>query len=244
MKTIAIIPARYQSSRFPGKPLIKILNKPMIIWVIEIVEIVLGKDNVFVATDDKRIFDTVKKYEYNALMTSDCKTGTDRVAEASKQVNADIVVNVQGDEPLLNPEDIEKVIETKKIFFNEVINGMSKYKNGVNNKNVVKVVADSQNCLLYMSRSIIPCYKDLKNKPKFYWKQSGLYAFNKSELNSFENYNKKGFLENIEDVEILRFVELGIPVKMVEIVGSEHAVDIPEDVQIVEKHIRECFKKQ
>ena len=103
MKIIGVIPARFQSSRFPGKPLLDLNGTPMIVRVANIVEKALGKKNTYIATDDKRIKETVESYGYKAIMTSvDCITGTDRVYDFSKQINADIYINVQGDEPLLN----------------------------------------------------------------------------------------------------------------------------------------------
>ena len=115
MKTIVIIPARYKSSRFPGKPLIRLLGKPMILWVADLCSTAIGKKNVFIATDDNEISNTITNEGYQAIMTSkDCLTGTDRLAEAAKKINADIYVNVQGDEPLVNPKDIQNIIEEKK----------------------------------------------------------------------------------------------------------------------------------
>ena len=124
MKTIIVIPARYGSSRYAGKPLIKLLNKPMIQWVAELSARVVGKENVYIATDDNRIQKTVTQLGYNVVMTSEtCLTGTDRLAEVAKKIEADIYINVQGDEPLVKPTDIQKVIDFKKKYPNEVING-------------------------------------------------------------------------------------------------------------------------
>ena len=115
MNTIIVIPARYRSSRFPGKPLIKLLNKPMIQWVAELSSRVVGKEKVYVATEDVKIQDAVLKMGYKVFMTSkNCLTGTDRLAEVAKKIKADIYVNVQGDEPLVNPKDIKRVINLKK----------------------------------------------------------------------------------------------------------------------------------
>ncbi len=115
IKTAIIIPARFKSSRLPGKPLKKILGKEMILWVAKTSEKVVGKKNVFIATDDERIKKVVVKNNYNCIMTSSaCLTGTDRVAEASKKINADIYINVQGDEPLIKTNDIKKIINLKK----------------------------------------------------------------------------------------------------------------------------------
>ena len=115
IKTVIIIPARFKSSRLPGKPLKKILGKEMILWVAKKSEKVAGKKNVFIATDDERIKKVVVKNSYNCIMTSSkCLTGTDRVAEASRKIYADIYINVQGDEPLIKTNDIKKIIDLKK----------------------------------------------------------------------------------------------------------------------------------
>ena len=127
MKTVIIIPARYKSTRFPGKPLTPILGKPMILWVVELCAEVLPAEFVYVATEDFQIKEIVEKAGFNVVMTSNkCLTGTDRTAEAATQIEADIYVNVQGDEPLLNPADILKIIEAKTMYPNEVINGYCK----------------------------------------------------------------------------------------------------------------------
>ena len=124
IRSCVVIPARYKSTRFPGKPLVKLLGKPMIIWVAELSAKAVGKSNVYIATDDKRIKAEVNKYNFKVVMTSSkALTGTDRVAEASYKIKADIYVNVQGDEPLVNPNDILKIINTKIKNINSVING-------------------------------------------------------------------------------------------------------------------------
>ena len=122
MKTLLVIPARIKSSRFPGKPLAKINNKEMIIWVAETCRNVIGNSNVIIATDDVKIKKVVNDYGFKAIMTSKtCSTGTDRVAEVSKKIKADIYINVQGDEPIIKGSDIKKVISAKVRFPNHVI---------------------------------------------------------------------------------------------------------------------------
>ena len=142
MKACVIIPARYKSSRFPGKPLVKLNGKEMILWVAEICSKALGISNVFVATDDNRIVETCSKNGFNTILTdSDLLTGTDRVAQASKNLDYDIFVNVQGDEPLIEPLDILRAIDLKKKYPESVINSycpINKFDN-VDNKNIPKV---------------------------------------------------------------------------------------------------------
>lgn len=226
-----IIPARYKSTRFPGKSLIDINGKPMIIRVVEIACKAVGKENVFVATDDERISDVIEDYGYNYIMTTDCPSGTDRVAQASRLIEADIVLNVQGDEPLLNPNDIERVIEHKKKHMDSVINCMSKIDSEeANNVNTIKVVTNFNNDLIYMSRSPIPATKvGLSDNT---YKQVCIYAFTKEQLEKFYKM-KKTLLELDEDIDILRFLEMGINVKMIETFGTTQAVDMPDDVDKV-----------
>ena len=230
-----IIPARYQSSRFPGKPLIPILGKPMIVRVWERCIKVLPPDNVYVATDDDRIFNCCKDRGINVLMTSEnCLTGTDRVFEASKMVEADIIINVQGDEPLICEQDIQTVIDMAKEHPKSVINAMCQIKDerDFRSSTVPKVVARPDGRLLYMSRAAIPTDKVFGfHQAK---KQVCIYAFPLKALSDFANVGSKTPLEAIEDIEILRFLELGFEVMMVEVSVSSVAVDIPDDLKRVE----------
>src|SRR5690554_4178492 len=124
MKTVVLIPARFQSSRYPGKPLVPLLGKPMILWVAELASKALGREQVYVATDDLRSMNVVKNAGFNAVLTgTDALTGTDRLADAALQVDADIYINVQGDEPLVEPVDILKVRDKKLANMDVIING-------------------------------------------------------------------------------------------------------------------------
>ena len=239
MKIVGVIPARYKSSRFPGKPLIRLNGIPMIIRVARIVEMALGKENTYVATDDQQIKNLVEDYGYNAVMTSEnCLTGTDRVYDFSLKIDADIYINVQGDEPLLDYRDIIKFVEVKKNNFNFVINGMCRFSNNENpsNINIPKVITNKDNVLIYMSRLPIPGSKDanLKDK-KIYKKQVCIYAFNRFELEQFGLQTEKSEFEKFEDIEILRFFDLNIPIKMIETNKSSLAIDVIEDVIKVEQ---------
>lgn len=243
MKKVIIIPARYQSSRFPGKPLRKILGKEMIIWVAEKCEKALGKKLVYVATDDERIHSKVKKFGFQTISTSkDCLTGTDRVAEASELLNADIYINVQGDEPLIEPEDIKKVIDEKSKYPDHVICGYKEVLRNENplNKNIPKVVLNENNELIYISRSLVPGSKNenLPNKNN-YFKQVCIYAFNKKELRKFYLFGRKSVIEQSEDIEILRFFELNIKVKMVKTISKSLAIDHEDDIKKVENFLKQ-----
>jgi len=237
MNVAAIIPARYKSSRFPGKPLVPLLGKPMIIHVAEIVAAAVGKKDTYVATDSEIIAGTVEKGGYQVIMTGeDALTGTDRVWQASKKIDADIFLNVQGDEPLLDPDDIRLIVSEKKKRMNCVINGIHKIEGQEDPKsnNIPKVVVNEQNYLVYMSRSLIPGCKSDRCKPGNYFKQVSMYAFTREQLDKFGNFGRKSYLEECEDIEILRFLDLAIPVYMVETDGFSLAVDVPEDVAVVE----------
>ncbi|MDA1354048.1 MAG: 3-deoxy-manno-octulosonate cytidylyltransferase [bacterium] len=231
-----LIPARYKSSRYPGKPLADIAGTPLVIRVCKIAEQVLGKAAIAVATDDVRIQSVVEDAGYTAIMTPDtCLTGTDRLYHASLQLDSDIIINIQGDEPLVHPDDIRKIITAKLEHPNEVVCGMAKIgaDEDPHSVNLPKVITNEKNELIYMSRLAIPGHKEANNKPNFYMKQVSIYGFNKSELKAFENMGRKSKIEHHEDIEILRFFELGIPIKMVEVFHKSHAVDVPGDVEVV-----------
>lgn len=240
MKVLGIIPARFESSRFPGKPLALILDKPLIIYVCEIAEKALGKDQVVVATDDKRIASVVESYGYQYCITSTKHlTGTDRLVEVSESTHADIYLNIQGDEPLINPDDILKVVKAKLDFPSFVINGMTIIADSEDPQsvNIPKVVVDSNDKLLYMSRALIPGSKK-PGKGLSFFKQVCIYAFNKAELQIIKANPNKTRLEASEDIEILRFLELGSSIKMVKLSAGSLAVDIPSDILNVENELR------
>jgi 3-deoxy-manno-octulosonate cytidylyltransferase (CMP-KDO synthetase) len=218
MKVSGIIPARYKSSRFPGKPLVKIAGKPLVLHVAEKAAAALGKENIFIATEDERIEKEVMNAGYNAVMTSD---------------------NIQGDEPMVDPQDIINVMKAKQQFQDAVINGMCLLNENENaeNINIPKVVVNSRNDLIYMSRLAVPGIKSGNLKPR-YLKQVCIYAFNFDELKQFGSMKNKAEFEMFEDIEILRFLELGIPVKMVFTSGNTLAVDVPDDVSKVEAALK------
>ena len=245
MKVSIIIPARYGSSRYEGKPLVKILGREMILRVADICAKVVKKNNLFIATDDKRISQKVDENGYNFIMTSKkCLTGTDRVAETSKKIKSDIYINVQGDEPTIKPNDIRKIISAKIKFPNHVICGYDKIHKFENpfSLNLPKVVLNEKSELVYISRLAIPGSKK-KFLKKDYLKQVCIYAFNRNELKKFYSRNKKGKLEKIEDIEILRFFEDNIKIKMIRLNSDSVAVDEKKDVKKAEKIIKKLLKK-
>lgn len=237
MRSVIVIPARYASNRYPGKPLIKLLAKPMILWVAELSAKAVSAANVYVATEDQRIADVVAEAGFNAVMTSkDALTGTDRLAECAEQVPADIYINVQGDEPLVDPADISRVLKAKRQHMDQIINGYAWVSDieDPTSVNLPKVITTENDQLVYMSRAALPGYKDPSNAPKRYKKQVCIYAFTVQELKAFRKFGRKSELEWSEDIEILRFLELGIPIKMIETKPGSLAVDVPEDVARVE----------
>ncbi len=215
---------------------------PLIVRVCRRVASALGPENTYVATDDDRIRDVVIKAGYQCVMTSsDAMTGTDRVYEASQQIEADIFVNVQGDEPLIDPNDIHRVVQAKKDNPDVVINAMCKIsvEEDPFSAKLPKPVVDRQNRLLYMSRAMVPASKDLTERLDGieYYKQVCIYAFDRSELELFGSVVQKTELESSEDIEILRFLELGQTVQMLETSNVSVAVDFPEDVATAERLI-------
>ena len=240
-RTVIIIPARYGSSRYRGKPLVKILGRELVLRVADVCKKTVGRSSVYIATDSKKIANVVEKSNYKAIFTSrNCLTGTDRVAEATKKINAKTYINVQGDEPLVNPRDIKAIINAKKKFPNYVICGYDKIHKLQDPKslNLPKVVVNSKKELIYISRSLIPgSKKTIKNKR--YFKQVCIYAFNKSELKKFYSLKKKSEIEEMEDIEILRFFDLGIKIKMIKLNSNSVAVDELADVKKAEKIIKQ-----
>jgi len=245
MRSVIVIPARYKSSRFPGKPLAHILGKPMILWVAELAAKALGREHVYIATDDQRIVDVVENAGFQAVITrEDAQTGTDRLAEAAEQIEADIYINVQGDEPILDPDDILHIRDVKVKNMDYVINGIcdiSKDEDAAS-VNIPKVITTENNIMVYMSRVALPGFKEKENAPNVYRKQVCIYAFTAEELRKFKSFGRKSILENAEDIEILRFLELNTPVMMVETTEGSLAVDVPSDIEKVENALNKLSK--
>lgn len=236
---VVIIPARFQSSRLPGKPLVDICGLPMVVRTYQQCIKACPKDKVYVATDDNRIRETCASYGIQVLMTSsNCLTGTDRVAECAKQLDADVFLNVQGDEPVFNPEDLRVLLDAIHKFPGEVLNGYCPIDDEVmlRSGNVPKVVFRPDGGLLYMSRAAIPSTKDLEFKQA--WRQVCAYSFPRDALKEFAKVDCKTPLESLEDIEILRFLELGWSVRMLQMSNISIAVDIPEDIHRVEKALK------
>jgi 3-deoxy-manno-octulosonate cytidylyltransferase (CMP-KDO synthetase) len=245
VKTVAVIPARFASSRFPGKPLVPLLGKPMVLWVAELSAVALGRESVHVATEDERIAEVVRAAGFSAVMTSrDALTGTDRLAEFAEQVEADCYINVQGDEPVLEPQDIRRIADAKVRHPDRVINGWCWIgpEEDAASVNIPKVVATENGAMIYMSRRPLPGYKDTALAPPQMKKQVCIYAFDRPQLRAFRQFGRKTETERCEDIEILRFLDLGIPVQMVETSGGSLAVDVPEDIGPVERALKRIHR--
>jgi len=234
MKIIGVIPARFKSSRFEGKPLADICGKPMIWWVYNQAIKVKEFKAVYVATEDERIFDACKFYNIDVIMTSDQhKTGTDRIGEVARKIPADLYVNIQGDEPMIEPETI---LEAIKPFFEnldlKVSNLMTSIKDPVDvvNFTVPKVITNKDGIGIYLTRSTAPYPKGNINFS--YFKQVCVYGFKPDALQFFCE-SPRGKIESIEDIEILRFIENGYKVQFIEVDSDTVAVDTPNDLEKV-----------
>lgn len=217
-----------------------ILGKTLIQRTCEQVEKAVSRENFLVATDSTEIFDHIDGLGYRAMMTSDkCLTGTDRVAEIAAATEYDYYINVQGDEPLINPEDIKKVISKIAEHPGEVINGYAAIleEEEYRSRSIPKVLFRPDGRLLYMSRAPIPGSKadDFQKA----WRQICIYSFPKKSLYEFSAAGKKTILEDVEDIEILRFLEMGYEVRMIPLSDISIAVDNPEDVDKVIKRLNE-----
>ena len=240
MKSIIVIPARMKSSRLLGKPLIEIAGKTLIQRTYNQCLKAFPKERIYVATDDVKIQHHCLEKNMQVVMTSpDCLTGTDRVAEIAEQIEADYYINVQGDEPLMNPQDILDTEDAIQKYKGEVINGYAKVSDEdlYRSLSIPKLIFRPDRRLLYMSRSSIPGNKTGNFETA--WRQICVYAYPKSALRDFVAHGQKTPLEALEDLEILRFLELNYEVRMIPLSTESIAVDVPEDVDRVKEKLKE-----
>ena len=245
MKAVAVIPARYGSTRLPGKPLLDICGKPLIQRVWEVVARVHGLDEVIVATDDERIAQVVQDFGGRAVMTSpDCQSGSDRVREVSQTVDADVYVNVQGDEPLLEPSAIEKLLEVfahdSSVQVATLCSSISQEE--AQSPNQVKVVRDHAGNALYFSRASLPFVREA-NETAEYFGHIGIYAYRGEALCSFTSLPASP-LEQAEKLEQLRFLQAGIPIRVLEVSRMGVGVDTQKDLERVRTVVREKRKAE
>ena len=239
MKILCVIPARYASTRLPGKPLADIVGKPMIQHVYERSAQATIPQQVVVATDDEKVFQAVQQFGGKVVMTSsEHQTGTDRLAEvASKYAEVDVIINVQGDEPLIDPKVIDELAQE---FLNDTALQMASVMSIMDsedyqNPNAVKVVTDLNNNALYFSRSLLP-YPRVAGKANVY-KHIGIYAYKKDFLLKFAKLEPTP-LEQSESLEQLRALENGYKIKMIKTKSKFIGVDSIEDLQTVNALLR------
>ena len=236
-KMIGVIPARMHSSRFYGKPLAKILGKEMILWVYENSRQSARVKEIYVATDHEAIASFCEKESVPFVMTSPAhKNCSERSNEVSQKVGADLVVEIQGDEPILPASEIDAFIDQSLRLpsFDVVLLGAEAPLDEAGNPNVVKMVKDAAGRLLYFSRSPIPM--NFKSKPARYYKQVGLYLWKAEALKRFSAL-PVGYLEGIEDTHTLRLVEQRFDPRIVITDHPTIGVDIPGDIQKVENYL-------
>lgn len=240
MKSICVIPARYSSTRLPGKPLKDICGVPMICRVWQRASQAASVADVIVATDDERILQAVEKFSGRAMMTrADHKTGTDRLAEvAEKFPDADVVINVQGDEPLIEPGLIDELVAEfaadKNLQMATVATELTD-ADEMNNPNNVKVVVDSNSNALYFSRSLIPYPRNVGKSPVF--KHIGIYAYRRNFLLAYAKMNPTP-LEQSESLEQLRALENGYKIRVIKSACRFVGVDTEEDLKLVNEIYR------
>lgn len=225
-----VIPARYKSTRFPGKPLAIIHGKPMIYHVYQACVEAVGKDLVYIATDSSLIKKEADLFDAKVIMTSEkCLTGTDRLAEVNKVLDLDFLINVQGDEPMISPKHIHQIFDHMTKDSSSVLCCYCNIDDDEKESPTVpKVVVSNSSKLLYMSRGGIPYDKNLLSNARY--KQVCIYGFSRDHLKFYSSQNEKSSNELFEDLEILRFLDFDIPVQMVKVSAGSYAVDTPEDL--------------
>jgi 3-deoxy-manno-octulosonate cytidylyltransferase (CMP-KDO synthetase) len=235
MKTIAMIPARYQASRFPGKLMKDLGGKPVILRTYEAALKTNLFDEVYIVTDSQIILNSIEKIGGKVIMSKkEHECGSDRIAEAVEDLDADIVVNVQGDEPFIDDKSLSKLIDVFKCDTNQEVDLASlkvqiTNNDDIQNPNNVKVITDVNNMAIYFSRSIIPFHRDTDINVKYY-KHKGVYAFRKQALIDFYNTPITP-LEAAEKIEAIRYQEMGKKIKMVETDVESVGIDTPEDLE-------------
>ena len=242
MKILGVIPARYASTRFEGKPLKDINGNTMIEWVYKRTENA-DIDKLGVATDDERILNTLKKVGGNAVMTSkEHENGTSRIIEVintPEYNDFDFIINIQGDEPLIDIKSINLLADNYRKEKSEIVTLKKEFNKNENieNPNIVKVITDFNDNAIYFSRSVIPYERNSVENFKYY-KHIGIYGYTSKFLNDLKNL-KEGILEKIESLEQLRFIENGYKIKVIETVSKVIGVDTEEDLKEVIKYIKE-----
>lgn len=238
MDVVAIIPARFAATRLPGKVLVDIAGKPMIQHVFERAQATAGISSVLVATDDERIAAVVKGFGGEVCMTRpDHETGTDRLAEVAAQLSCDVVVNVQGDEPMIAPASIQIALEplrrSPEVLMSTLRERLHDHDE-IRDPNNVKVVVDQDDYALYFSRHAIPFPRNNGDGAIVYWRHIGLYAYRREFLLTYAQLSPTP-LQRAEGLEQLRALEHGYRIKVPVTPHSAIGVDTPEDLERVRK---------
>lgn len=236
MKIIGVIPARFGSTRFPGKPLSLLKNKPMLQWVVEGAQKSHLLQSVVVATDDKRIVELCDKIDVQSILTpSDCLTGTDRIFAAVKNIDFDVVINIQGDEPLIDETFIDPLakafVDNNKLDMATLAHSIT--EDDLNNLNAVKVIKNINNEAVYFSRFPIPYSRQNFSGGDVVMKHIGLYGYSRGFLQKFCTAPQSE-LEKLESLEQLRALYLGAKIKVIKVEKATYGVDTPEDLQKLE----------
>lgn len=244
MQAIGVIPARYKSTRFPGKVLANIFNRPLIQYVYEEALKATTLEELIVATDDERILKAVESFGGRAVMTAkEHKSGTDRLREVVNPIDTQIVVNIQADEPMIHFSMIDELVnclsQEPSIPMATLIHKIEDMQD-LQNPNIVKVVKDTNNFALYFSRSSIPHLRASapRSQPISFYKHLGIYAYTKDFLFAFTNF-PIGDLERSEKLEQLRALEHGYRIKLIETTFDTVGVDTPEDLEKVKQKMQE-----
>jgi 3-deoxy-manno-octulosonate cytidylyltransferase (CMP-KDO synthetase) len=246
MNAVGVIPARWGSTRLPGKSLVPLCGKPMVQWVVERAQQAKLLSEVIVATDDERIIAVVEGFGGRAVMTrSDHPSGTDRIAEATCEIDADLVVNIQGDEPLVAPELIDDLVlamDSDSTWDMGTAAALIEHESDLTDPSVVKVVWAEDHAALYFSRSVIPFVRDEDMQANVqHWRHLGLYAYRREFLQRMVSA-APCVLEEVEKLEQLRALHLGARMIVMETVDHGIGVDTPADVERAEQLIRKAVE--
>jgi len=244
VKTIGIIPARFASTRFPGKPLHPIAGKPLLQWVIERCQAAQSLSEVIVATDDERIFALAAKLCRAEMTRSDHPSGSDRIAEVAARCDCEAVVNIQGDEPLIDPAVIDRVADALTDAEMSTAATRIQTEEELTDPNVVKVVTDLADHALYFSRSTIPHVREQADQPPdgplrlaAFWKHLGIYGYRRATLLRLVGFPVSP-LELAEKLEQLRALQNAIRIAVAKVSYHSIGVDVPADVERVERLLR------
>ncbi|MCX7641421.1 MAG: 3-deoxy-manno-octulosonate cytidylyltransferase [Elusimicrobiales bacterium] len=245
MKVCAVIPARYSSTRFPGKVIYNLAGKPVVMWVWEKVKKIKNISYCYIATEDEKVFKICEKYGAKVLMTSSThQSGTDRVWEVASKIDADIYINVQGDEPFIKEECItlplQLIYENNNFDITTAVTPIQNYEQ-LSDINIVKAVIENKRAI-YFSRLPVPYHHSLSEMKNVipYYRHIGIYVYKKKSLEKFVTV-PKSIIESLERLEQLRALSIGMSIGAEIVDYSAPAIDVPLDIEIAEKYIKDTF---